>query len=180
MPPQQHRIGLFTSHWGGCQLPGSLDQHCTARPWCVVWYLLPVSSRKMQLITNFPLERFSPESAGPFWLRNYTVPLLSAFRGMILWAVTAELLFSTTANRRNTKSSKCTRNRNCSFHMGLSVLRWMGLVRKWQLSRGIPSTSISMQGLPVLLLGQTFWPDTICSRGAQRTIRGGIPVLSRS
>lgn len=92
---------------------------------------------------------------------NFILPLLRAFSGIILWAITAELLFSTTAKRRKTRSSKWIRKRNCSFHMGLRVLRWMGFVRKWQLSRGIPSTSTSMHGLPVLLLGHTFCPDTI-------------------
>jgi hypothetical protein len=76
-------------------------------------------------------------------------------------------LFSTTAKRRNTRSSKWTRNRNCSFHIGFSVFRWMGFVRKWQLSRGMPRTSTSMHGLPVLLLGHTFWPETIW-RGRKR------------
>lgn len=85
---------------------------------------------------------------------------------MILWAVIAELLFSTTAKRRNTRSSKWTRKRNCSFHMGFRVFRWMGFVRKWQLSRGMPKTSTSMHGLPVLLLGHTFWPEMIW-RGRQ-------------
>lgn len=83
---------------------------------------------------------------------------------MILWAVTAELLFSTTAKRRNMRSSKWTRKRNCSFHMGFRVLRWIGFVRKWQLSRGIPRTSTSIHGLPVLLLGHTFCPETIWGR----------------
>lgn len=32
----------------GASSQGVLDQHCTARPWYAVWYLFPVSSRKMQ------------------------------------------------------------------------------------------------------------------------------------
>lgn len=83
---------------------------------------------------------------------------------MILWAVTAELLFSTTAKRRKMRSSKWTRKKNCSFHMGFRVFRWMGFVRKWQLSSGMPRMSTSMHGLPVLLLGHTFWPETTWGR----------------
>ena len=92
---------------------------------------------------------------------NLILPRFRALRGMILWAVTTELLFSTTAKRRNRRSSKWTRKRNCSFHMGFRVLRWMGFVRKWQLSRAMPRTSTSIHGLPVLLLGHTFCPETI-------------------
>lgn len=92
---------------------------------------------------------------------NFISPRFKALSGMILWAVTAELLFSTTAKRRNMSSSKWTRKRNCSFHMGFRVFRWMGFVRKWQLSRGMPRISTSIHGLPVLLLGHTFWPETI-------------------
>ncbi len=93
------------------------------------------------------------------WLR--LLPGLRAFRGRVLWAVVWELLFSTTAKRRKHISSKCTVNWKCSLHMGLRVLRWMGLVRKWQLSTGMPRTSTSRQGLPALLPGHTFWPETI-------------------
>ena len=94
-------------------------------------------------------------------LLTVILPRFRALREMILWAVTTELLFSTTAKRRNTRSSKWTRKRNCSFHMGFRVLRWMGFVRKWQLSRAMPRTSTSIHGLPVLLLGHTFCPETI-------------------
>lgn len=83
-------------------------------------------------------------------------PGCRAFRGRVLCAVVWELLFSTTATRRKHSSSKCTVNWKRSLHMGLRVLRWMGLVRKWQLSTGIPSTSTSTQGLPALFPGQTF------------------------
>lgn len=44
--------------------------------------------------------------------------------------------------------------------MGFRVLRWMGFVRKWQLSSGAPRTSTSTHGLPALWLGHTFCPDT--------------------
>lgn len=89
------------------------------------------------------------------------LPDLRAFRGRVLWAVVWELLFSTTAMRKKHISSKCTVKWKCSFHMGLRVLRWMGLVRKWALSTGMPRTSTSMQGLPLLFPGQTFCPETI-------------------
>lgn len=94
-------------------------------------------------------------------LLTVILPRFRALREMILWAVTTELLFSTTAKRTNTRSSKWTRKRNCSFHMGFRVLRWMGFVRKWQLSKAMPRTSTSIHGLPVLLLGHTFCPETI-------------------
>lgn len=95
------------------------------------------------------------------------LPDLRAFRGRVLWAVVWELLFSTTATRKKHISSKCTVNWKCSFHMGLRVLRWMGLVRKWALSTGMPRTSTSMQGLPLLLPGQTFCPDTIWGKAEE-------------
>lgn len=99
--------------------------------------------------------------------RRAFLPDLRAFRGRVLWAVVWELLFSTTATRKKHISSKCTVNWKCSFHMGLRVLRWMGLVRKWALSTGMPRTSTSMQGLPLLLPGQTFCPETIWGKAEE-------------
>lgn len=169
---EQQVLSWVKPPWGSCQLHGSIRpaSHCWGKACCLVFVpcLLPKNATSWLKIS---LQQDSvQESDERFWHRmllQTILPLFRAFSGMILWAVIAELLFSTTANRRKTKSSKWTRKRNCSFHIGLSVLRWMGLVRKWQLSRGIPSTSISMQGLPVLLLGHTFCPDTIWSRGVQ-------------
>lgn len=83
-------------------------------------------------------------------------PVLRARSGRIRWAVTWELLFSTTARRRKARSSQCTASVKLSLHMGLSGLRWMGLVRKWQQSHGAPSTSSSMHGLPAVFPGHTF------------------------
>lgn len=133
----------------------------------LTWLLLHPSSPSLPFLSPYFIFCFKTPCPGTVdTVGTFILPRFKALSGMILWAVIAELLFSTTAKRRNTRSSKWTRKRNCSFHMGFRVFRWMGFVRKWQLSRGMPKTSTSMHGLPVLLLGHTFWPEMIW-RGRQ-------------
>ncbi|KAK0154528.1 hypothetical protein N1851_003369 [Merluccius polli] len=150
------RVGVRQDAQGVLGFGQSLDQEKSAG---LIQILPTRPSSVCQLLTN--LSTSSSGAKGRCSMHRLA-SLRSLARGSfsshrkVLWAVVWELLFSTTAMRRKHSSSKCTVNWKLSPHMGLSVLRWMGLERKWLASTGMPSTSTSTQGLPALLPGHTF------------------------